>query len=61
MMFDNSKVRRLVPDFVCTVPFAQGIRDVVAWYLADPQRQVVNEGFVQRYEKILDRIHKAWA
>jgi nucleoside-diphosphate-sugar epimerase len=60
MMFDNSKVRRLVPDFVCTVPFAQGIRDVVAWYLADPRRQVVNEGFVQRYEKILDRIHKAW-
>jgi len=60
MMLDNSKVRRLVPDFVCTVPFAQGIRDVVAWHLADPKRQMVNTAFVEKYERILGRIHKAW-
>ena len=61
MMFDNSKVRRLVPDFVCTVPFAQGIRDVVAWYQADPRRQVINTGFLEKYERILARIRRAWA
>src|ERR1700754_278864 len=36
MVFDNSKLRRLVPDFVATVPFAQGAREIVDWYDADP-------------------------
>lgn len=29
VIFDNSKVKRLVPDFVCTTPFDQGVR--IAW------------------------------
>lgn len=36
MVFDNSKVRRLVPDFTCTVPFAQGAREVADFHLAHP-------------------------
>jgi len=61
MIFDNGKVRRLVPDFVCTVPFAQGAREVVNWYLADPKRQVVDAAFAERYERILARMKAAWA
>lgn len=61
MLFDNSKIRRLVPDFTCPIPFAQGIREVVAWYLADPKRQVIDAAFTERYERILARMKKAWA
>ena len=60
MIFDNSKVRRLVPDFVCTVPFAQGAREIVSWYLADARRQTVDAAFAARYERILARMKKAW-
>jgi len=42
-VFDNSKLRRLVPDFKAAVPFADGIRDTVAWFDADPGRQAVDD------------------
>jgi nucleoside-diphosphate-sugar epimerase len=41
MIFDNSKVRRLVPEFRPRIPFWQGAREIIAWYDADPARQVV--------------------
>jgi nucleoside-diphosphate-sugar epimerase len=60
MVFDNAKVRRLVPDFVCPIPFAQGIREVLDWYRADPKRQVVDPGFNARCDQILARMRRAW-
>jgi len=42
MLFDNSKIRRLVPDFNPRIPFSQGVREIMAWYDADPQRQKIN-------------------
>ncbi len=43
MIFDNSKIKRLVPDFACSIPFSWGAREIVDWYAADPARQVVDE------------------
>ena len=43
MIFDNAKVRALVPDYVATIPFAQGAREVVAWHDEDPARRAVDE------------------
>jgi len=60
VVFDNSKVRRLVPDFACTIPFAQGVKEVIAWYQADPARQKVDAAFTQIYERVLARMKKAW-
>jgi nucleoside-diphosphate-sugar epimerase len=37
MIFDNSKVKALVPDYVATVPFAAGAREIVDWYDARPE------------------------
>ncbi|MCU0488485.1 MAG: SDR family oxidoreductase [Anaerolineales bacterium] len=52
MIFDNSKIRRLVPDFQPRIPFWQGAREIIAWYDADPARQKVDLVF----EGILERI-----
>ncbi len=41
-VFDNSKLRRLVPGFEARVPFAEGIRSTVDWFDADPARQAVD-------------------
>ncbi|MGN6327053.1 SDR family oxidoreductase [Pseudolysinimonas sp.] len=38
VMFDNSKVKALVPEFVATTPYWQGAAEMVAWYDADPAR-----------------------
>ena len=42
VIFDNSKVRSLVPDFNPTTTFAQGAREIIAWYDADESRRVVD-------------------
>jgi nucleoside-diphosphate-sugar epimerase len=39
VIFDNSKIRRLVPDFKATIPFWKGAQEIMAWYDADPLRQ----------------------
>ena len=43
VVFDNAKIRSLVPGFTATVPFRRGIRDTVAWFDADPSRQSIDE------------------
>ena len=45
MIFDNTKIRRLVPEFNPKISFAEGARQIVAWYQADPVRQVVDAEF----------------
>jgi nucleoside-diphosphate-sugar epimerase len=42
VIFDNSKIRSFVPDFAPAIPFAAGAAEIMAWYDADPARQVVD-------------------
>lgn len=41
VIFDNSKIKRLVPEYVARIPFHLGIRRTLAWYQADPARMQV--------------------
>jgi nucleoside-diphosphate-sugar epimerase len=41
-VFDNSKLRSVVPGFKAEVPFEQGIRETIAWFDADPSRQSID-------------------
>ena len=52
MVFDNAKLRSVVPDYVATVPFEQGAREIVGWYDADPARQEVDS----RLDALMDRL-----
>lgn len=60
MIFDNSKIKRLVPGFQARIPFAQGAREMIEWYNADPSRQVVNPDFDAILEQILSAYARAW-
>jgi nucleoside-diphosphate-sugar epimerase len=42
MIFDNSLVKSLVPAFNPTIGFAEGAREIISWYDAHPERQVVD-------------------
>lgn len=55
MIFDNAKVKRLVPDFICTTPFRRGVEEIVAWYNADPARRKVDAAFNELCDRILTR------
>jgi nucleoside-diphosphate-sugar epimerase len=38
LVFDNSKIKRFVPEFSCKVTWAEGVRRALAWFEADPAR-----------------------
>ncbi len=59
MIFDNTKIKRLVPDFVATIPFAQGAREIVAWFDANPAGRVVDEKLNQTIDRILAAYERA--
>jgi hypothetical protein len=42
MIFNNQKIRLLVPEFQAVIPFWQGAREIIAWFDEDPARQKVD-------------------
>ncbi len=60
VIFDNTKIKRLVPDFEATIPYARGAEEVIAWYDADPVRQQVDEAFNALLDRILEAYRRAW-
>jgi nucleoside-diphosphate-sugar epimerase len=60
MIFDNSKIRRLVPDFHPRIPFWQGAREIIAWHDADPTRQVVDPVIDEMQDRIIQAMEKIY-
>jgi nucleoside-diphosphate-sugar epimerase len=60
VIFDNTKIKRAVPGWVATIPFAQGAREVLAWYDADPARQVVDPRWDALFDRIIAAYEMAW-
>jgi nucleoside-diphosphate-sugar epimerase len=58
-VFDNSKIRKLVPEFVATIPFNVGIRETIAWFDADPARRVVREETNRFLDGLIDTCNKS--
>jgi nucleoside-diphosphate-sugar epimerase len=55
MVFDNSKLRTLVPDFKAVIPFHLGARQIVDWHLADQSRQVIDTDLDAVMDKLVER------
>jgi hypothetical protein len=52
LVFDNTTLKRLVPDFVTRTSFPAGAREIIEWFDADPARQRVDE----RFEAVVERV-----
>ena len=59
-VFDNSKIKQLVPDFNCTVPWSEGVRRAIAWHAADPSRQTIDDKLNATWDRILAEYEKAF-
>jgi nucleoside-diphosphate-sugar epimerase len=55
-VFDNSKIKSLVPEFVATVPFEQGAREIIAWRDEDPARRVVDADLDRAIDDLVRRV-----
>jgi nucleoside-diphosphate-sugar epimerase len=52
VIFDNTKVKSLVPDYCATVPFADGAREIVEWHDANPGLQLVDRTFMELSDRL---------
>jgi len=51
VLFDNSKIKRIAPDWAPQISLAEGARQVIGWFDADPTRR--------RVDARLDALHEA--
>jgi nucleoside-diphosphate-sugar epimerase len=56
MIFDNSKIKRVVPTFSASIPFRRGAQEIIAYYDADPRRRLVDPGF----DAVTERLLSVW-
>ncbi|AZN41582.1 SDR family oxidoreductase [Paenibacillus albus] len=61
VVFDNSKLKRLVPGFVATTRFDQGIKHTVDYILAHPEHQKEDIEFDQWCDKVINALQVAAA
>ncbi len=54
VIFDNTKIKRLAPEFVCTVSMAEGIRRAVQKAAAHPERQSLDPEFDTWCDWVID-------
>jgi nucleoside-diphosphate-sugar epimerase len=59
-VFDNSKIKRFVPDFECAVPWAEGVRRAIAWHEADPARMTIDDGMNQIWDTTIAAYERAY-
>jgi nucleoside-diphosphate-sugar epimerase len=51
-IFDNTKIKRTVPEFNPTIPFYHGAKEIMAYFDADPSHQIIDT----EQDKMMDRI-----
>jgi nucleoside-diphosphate-sugar epimerase len=54
VVFDNSKIKRFVPGYCATMPFACGVRRTIAWFDADPARKQIDTEANAAWDKLIE-------
>ncbi len=55
VIFDNTKIRRLVPGWAAGVPFSEGAREIVEWFDEDASRRTVDPGIDTAFDVLVER------
>ncbi len=59
-VFDNSKIRKFVPQYTAAIPFREGIQKTIAWFDADESRKAVDDQRNRAMDRILEAYGRAW-
>lgn len=59
VVFDNSKIKRLVPNFVATKRFDQGIKETIDYIFAHPELQNADTEFDEWCDTVISELEKA--
>jgi nucleoside-diphosphate-sugar epimerase len=53
VVFDNTKIKSLVPGYRATIPFADGARQIVQWFDANPELQTVDQDYMALSDRLI--------
>ncbi len=53
VVFDNSKIKSLVPEYRCDIPFAAGAREIVQWHDEHPGLKRVDQEFMELSDRLV--------
>jgi nucleoside-diphosphate-sugar epimerase len=54
VVFDNSKIKRFVPDFACKVNWSEGLRRALTWFETHPEYQTIDEELDSTFDNLID-------
>ena len=60
MIFDNTKIKRLVPEYRADIPFHRGAEEIMAWYDEDETRRRVDPKLDQLLDEMIAAHASAW-
>ena len=60
LIFNNKKIKQAVPEFICKVNWAEGVRRTIAWFEADQARQRIDHEANRRWNRIIDSYEKVY-
>jgi hypothetical protein len=55
-IFDNSKIKKFVPNFRCEKSFADTIKESVGWFMEDEKRRKID----MAEDKLIESVISAW-
>jgi nucleoside-diphosphate-sugar epimerase len=54
VVFDNSKIKRFVPQFKAVIPFAEGVKESIKWFDAHPKLKTIDQEWNTLMDKIIE-------
>jgi len=60
MVFDNTKVKRLVPEYRAEIPFCRGADEIIAWYDEDESRRRTSSEIDRLMDEMIAMRSTAW-
>jgi nucleoside-diphosphate-sugar epimerase len=61
MIFDNTKVKRLVPEYRAEIPFCRGADEIIGWYDEDDSRRRVHPEVDRLMDEMVAAHAAAWS
>ncbi len=59
VIFDNSKIKQVVPEYNATIPFKQGIAETIKWFEEDSARCMIKEETNAMLDRLINE-YQAW-
>jgi nucleoside-diphosphate-sugar epimerase len=60
LIFDNSKIKGVNPDYQAQISFKEGVKEILSWYQEDPSRQIIDNEKNRIMDKIIEEYQKGF-